>query len=182
MACARDQGHAWRKGCQSSMMLRLSLVLRNLAFTVVVPAAGAVYGPWWMLTRDGGLPHPIVWPAVAFILIGLALYLWCVWVFAVVGRGTPAPWDAPRSFVAVGPYRWVRNPIYVAAFLVICGEALLFLSLQLLLYAAVLALAVRLFVLWYEEPTLHRRFGERYEAYRRTVSRWIPHVPRDARG
>jgi protein-S-isoprenylcysteine O-methyltransferase Ste14 len=164
------------------MMSRLSLGLRNLLFTVVVPASGAVYGPWWILTRDGGFPHPIVWPAVAFILVGIALYLWCVWIFAVVGRGTPAPWDAPRSFVAVGPYRWVRNPIYIAALLAICGEALLFLSLPLLLYAAALALAVHLFVIWYEEPTLLGRFGQRYDAYRRTVSRWIPHVPRAAVG
>jgi protein-S-isoprenylcysteine O-methyltransferase Ste14 len=157
---------------------RLSLGLRNLLFMVVVPASGAVYGPWWILAREGGSPRPVAWPAVAFILIGVALYLWCVLVFAGVGKGTPAPWDAPRQFVAVGPYRWARNPIYVAALLVIGGEAWLFLSLQLLLYTAALALGVHLFVVGYEEPTLLRQFGERYAAYRRTVSRWIPHMPR----
>jgi protein-S-isoprenylcysteine O-methyltransferase Ste14 len=159
---------------------RLSLGLRNVLFLVVVPASGAMYGPWWILTREGGSPRPIEWPALALILIGIALYLACVWVFAVVGRGTPAPWDAPRQFVAVGPYRWVRNPIYVAALLVIGGEAWLFLSLELLLYMAGLALGVHLFVVGYEEPTLHHRFGERYEAYQRSVSRWIPHLPRAA--
>jgi protein-S-isoprenylcysteine O-methyltransferase Ste14 len=158
----------------------ISLGLRNLLFMVLVPASGAVYGPWWILMRDHSSPRPVAWPAAALILIGIALYLWCVWVFAVVGRGTPAPWDAPRHFVAVGPYRWARNPIYIAALLVIGGEAWLFLSLQLLLYAAAVALGVHLFVVGFEEPTLRRQFGERYEAYRRSVSRWIPHVPRAA--
>jgi protein-S-isoprenylcysteine O-methyltransferase Ste14 len=69
------------------------------------------------------------WPAVVLIAAGAALYGACLWVFASVGRGTPGPWDAPRQFVAVGPYRWVRNPIYVAALLVMLGEAWLFLSL-----------------------------------------------------
>ena len=156
---------------------RLSLGLRNLLFLVVVPASGAVYGPWWILARSQSSPHPVVWPAVTVIVFGLGLYLWCVWVFALTGHGTPAPWDAPSRFVAVGPYRWVRNPIYIAAFLVIGGEALLFLSLQLTLYLAVLAIGTHIFVVGYEEPTLRRRFGEQYESYVRTVDRWVPGRP-----
>lgn len=153
---------------------RLGLGLRNLVFTIIVPATGAVYAPWWILTRSGGSLRPVVWPALLIILVGVAAYVWCVWAFAAVGRGTPAPWDAPRRLVAVGPYRWVRNPIYVGAFLVIGGEALLFLSFQLLVYLLVAALAVHLFVVFYEEPTLRRRFGEDYDAYTRAVPRWIP--------
>jgi protein-S-isoprenylcysteine O-methyltransferase Ste14 len=79
--------------------------------------------------------------------------------------------------VANGPYRWVRNPIYIAAFLVIGGESLLFLSLPLLLYLALLAVGVHIFVQVYEEPVLHRRFGDEYDAYRRSVPRWIPRRP-----
>jgi len=74
----------------------------------------------------------------------------------------------------VGPYRWVRNPIYIAALLVVLGEAWLFLSLSLLKYAVVMAIFFHLFVTGYEEPTLYRRFGETYAEYRRTVPRWIP--------
>jgi protein-S-isoprenylcysteine O-methyltransferase Ste14 len=99
-------------------------------------------------------------------------------LFAVVGRGTPGPWDAPRRFVAVGPYRWVRNPIYVAALLVVLGEAWLFLSLPLLVYAGTMAISCHLFVIAYEERTLRRRFGEAYVEYLRTVPRWIPRPPR----
>lgn len=155
----------------------MSLALRNLLFTIVVPGAGGVYVPWLILTRPGALPAPAAWYAVPLIVIGVALYLWCVRVFAVVGRGTPGLWDAPRRFVAAGPYRWVRNPIYIAAVLIVSGEAWLFGSAALLLYAAGLAVACHLIVTGYEEPRLRARFGEEYQAYRRSVARWIPHHP-----
>jgi protein-S-isoprenylcysteine O-methyltransferase Ste14 len=156
----------------------LSVFIRNLLFTVVVPGAGAVWLPWWILTRSNPTAVPVAWPAVAVIALGAALYLWCVWVFAVVGRGTPGPWDAPRRVVATGPYRWVRNPIYLAALLVVLGEAWLFLSLSLLMYAAAMAILFHLFVTGYEERTLRRRFGDAYLEYRRTVPRWFPRPPR----
>ncbi len=155
-----------------------SLAIRNLLFTVAVPGSAAVLFPRWLLTRGGATPEPRVWPAVGVIAIGAILYLTCVGFFAVVGRGTPGPWDAPRRFVAAGPYRLVRNPIYIAALLVVLGEAWLFMSASLLVYAAAMAAVFHLFVIGYEEPTLHRRFGDAYAGYARTVSRWIPRPPR----
>ena len=121
---------------------------------------------------------PAAWEAVAVIAAGAALYLWCVWVFAAVRRGTPGPWDAPRRFAAAGHYRWVRNPIYIAALLVVSGEAWLFLSLPLLLYAGAMAIFFHLFVIGCEERTLRRRFGDACTGYVRTVPRWIPRPPR----
>jgi len=156
----------------------LSVFVRNLLFTIVVPDAGAVWLPWWILTRFDAMAVPAAWPAVAVIALGAALYLWCVWVFAVVGRGTPGPWDAPRRVVATGPYRWVRNPIYLAALLVVLGEAWLFLSLPLVIYAASMAIGFHLFVIGYEERTLRRRFGDAYLEYRRRVPRWLPRLSR----
>jgi protein-S-isoprenylcysteine O-methyltransferase Ste14 len=154
----------------------MSLLVRNLLFTLVVPGAGAVLLPRWVLARFDSAAAPTSWPAVAVIVVGIALYFWCLSLFAVVGRGTPGPWDAPRRFVAVGPYRWVRNPIYIAALLVVLGEAWLFLSLPLLLYSATMALLCHLFVIAYEERTLRRRFGDAYVEYLRTVPRWIPRL------
>jgi len=155
-----------------------SLIIRNVLFTIVVPGAGGVYVPWLILTRHGTSPHPAAWYAVPVIVIGVALYVWCVWEFAAVGRGTPGVWDAPRRFVAAGPYRWVRNPIYIAALIIVSGEAWLFGSVGVLVYAGVLAVAFHLLVIGYEEPRLRARFGGEYEAYRRTVSRWAPRPPR----
>jgi protein-S-isoprenylcysteine O-methyltransferase Ste14 len=62
--------------------------------------------------------------------------------------------------------------------LVAVGEALLTGAVVLLGYAAVLAVAYHLFVRYYEEPTLGRRFGEAYARYREAVPRWLPRWPR----
>jgi protein-S-isoprenylcysteine O-methyltransferase Ste14 len=159
-------------------MKGLNLALRNLVFAIIVPGAGGVCVPWLILTRHGVVPPPVAWPAAAVIASGVLLYLACVWSFATVGQGTPGLWDAPRRVVAVGPYRWVRNPIYLAALLIVGGEAGLFASTELLLYAAALALGFHVLVTSYEEPRLRARFGERYERYRRTVRRWLPRPPR----
>lgn len=156
----------------------MSLFLRNLLFTIVVPGSAAVWMPWWLLTRGGTTPTPVVCPALAVIAAGAALYLWCLWMFATVGRGTPGPWDAPKRVVAAGPYRWVRNPMYLSALTVVGGEALLFWSPTLLIYAAVIAIGFHLFVTGYEEPTLRRNFGDTYLDYLRNVPRWIPRPPR----
>ena len=76
------------------------------------------------------------------------------------------------------PYRWVRNPIYISALLVVLGQAWLLPSLPLLVYLAGLCIGFHLFVVGYEEPTLRRSFGETYDAYLRTVPRWFPRYPR----
>ena len=159
------------------MTRTLSLVVRNVVFTLVVPGLGAVWLPWRLLAGDGGAPASVAWVAVPVIAAGAALYFWCAWNFAAVGGGTPGPWDAPRRLVARGPYRWVRNPIYLGALLVVLGEAWLFASPRLLAYAGVMAVCFHLFVTGYEERTLARRFGRAYLEYRRAVPRWIPRRP-----
>lgn len=165
----------------SALKISLSLVRRNLLFTVLVPGLGAGWMPWRILTRNGATPKPVSWFALACIAAGAALYFMCLWAFAVVGRGTPGPWDPPRRFVAVGPYRWVRNPIYIAALLVVLGEGWLFHSFALLKYAAAMAVCFHLFVIGYEEPTLYRKFGDTYVEYKQVVARWIPRRPRSMR-
>jgi len=103
---------------------------------------------------------------------GAAIVLWCVITFASVGRGTPAPFDPPRRLVIRGPYRFVRNPMYIGAGLALAGAAVFYGSLRLLGYAGVFIFAAHFFVVWYEEPTLLRSFGKEYETYRGTVGRW----------
>jgi protein-S-isoprenylcysteine O-methyltransferase Ste14 len=96
--------------------------------------------------------------------------------FVVEGFGTPAPVAAPERLVVGGVYRYVRNPMYVAILATIVGQALLLGRLGLLLYAAVAWLVAAAFVRFYEEPTLTRRFGAKYEAYRHAVPAWLPRL------
>jgi protein-S-isoprenylcysteine O-methyltransferase Ste14 len=115
---------------------------------------------------------------IALMIAGGLLALWCIAVFVVRGRGTPAPFDAPRAFVANGPYRWVRNPMYLGAFLLLVGYALCALSITALLVPLGMLALAHLFVLAYEEPALEARFGDSYRAYKRGTRRWLPGPPR----
>jgi len=156
----------------------MSLLIRNILFTIIVPGTGAVVVPWLILGGKGATDGLLAWIGVVLIVAGFALYLWCLWLFAKVGRGTPGPWDAPRHLVVVGPYRWVRNPIYLAAFAVIAGQAALFASLPVLVWGIVAAVFEHVFVVAYEEPILEATFGDEYTAYRNSVRRWLPTPPR----
>src|SRR5690348_12302062 len=61
---------------------------------------------------------------IALIVAGGILALACVATFVARGEGTPAPFDPPRKFVAVAPYNFVRNPMYIGAFIVLFGFGL----------------------------------------------------------
>ena len=91
---------------------------------------------------------------------------------------TPAPFDAPREFVAAGPYRYVRNPMYIGGFGVLLGAGLALQSPAIVGLAVLFLLLVHLLVLLYEEPVLDGRFGDPYRRYKSSVHRWLPRSPR----
>jgi protein-S-isoprenylcysteine O-methyltransferase Ste14 len=110
------------------------------------------------------------------LLAGLVVLVGAFARFVMEGFGTPAPVAAPERLVVGGVYRYVRNPMYVAILAAIVGQALILGRFGLLLYATVLWLITAAFVRFYEEPTLTRRFGADYEAYRRAVPAWWPRL------
>lgn len=95
----------------------ISVALRNLAFMIIVPGAGGIYVSW--LIPIGPVPAPAAWYAPIITGLGVLLYLRFVCSFATIGHGTPGLWDAARAVVAAGPCRWVRNPIYLSALLIV---------------------------------------------------------------
>jgi protein-S-isoprenylcysteine O-methyltransferase Ste14 len=107
----------------------------------------------------------------------VGLYLWCAGAFTFIGKGTPAPIDAPKVLVIQGPYHWVRNPMYIAVLSVVIGEAILFRSFLLVGYALLVWALMHAFVVIVEEPSLRHQFENSYETYLRTVPRWIPRSP-----
>jgi protein-S-isoprenylcysteine O-methyltransferase Ste14 len=156
------------------MALAWTLV-KTAIFTVVLPGAIAVYLPD-AITRGGifDVPRdPARLAGFVPLVAGAILYLWCAWDFARVGLGTPAPIDPPKTLVARGPYRWTRNPMYVAVISVIAGECVMTRSAPLWRYALAVFAGFYAFVLLYEEPTLRGKFGDEYRAYCARVPRWI---------
>jgi protein-S-isoprenylcysteine O-methyltransferase Ste14 len=150
-------------------------ILKTILFTILVPGSVLVLIPQRLL---GGFPRPaagpLTWLGGLIILLGASIYFRCAWEFAVRGLGTPAPIAPTKFLVTTALHRYVRNPMYIGVFLVLLGEAGLFRAPMLLAYAAFFCGPVELFVVYYEEPTLRRQFGESYEQYRSSVPRWIP--------
>jgi protein-S-isoprenylcysteine O-methyltransferase Ste14 len=112
--------------------------------------------------------------ALPFTVAGACLMLACVGLFVARGRGTPAVFDPPRQFVAIGPYRFVRNPMYLGGGFLLAGLGLYQRSLSILLFSLAFLVFFHLFVVFFEEPGLERRFGESYVAYKQSVNRWLP--------
>ena len=116
----------------------------------------------------------------ALVVAGAVVAARCTWDFGRVGRGTPAPFDAPTRHVTVGLYRNVRNPMYVGMLQALLGEAVAYLSVWLLGYTLAMWLCLHLFVVLYEERALRRKFGDSYREYCASVSRWLPRVRQGA--
>ncbi len=153
-------------------------LLRALTYATLFVALFLVVVPQRILTASGvGSVESIGALQVAgltVVALGAALVLWCLVTFAFVGKGTAAPFDPPRQLVVAGPYRWVRNPIYIGAAVAMLGAALFFGSGALVLYAVVVLVVTHLLVIFYEEPHLRGVFGQPYEDYLHRVHRWIP--------
>ena len=147
-------------------------LLKSLLFLVVAPGTILVFIPWRILGNRVDLG---VWNAlgVPLVALGVAGLLRCFWVFATVGHGTPAPIDPPRLLVQDRLYRVSRNPMYLTVLTALGGEVLIFGSATLLAEWFLCAAAFHLFVVFYEEPHLLKRFGESYAAYRRDTPRWM---------
>jgi len=150
--------------------------LKSLSFLILVPGLLIGYFPYWLSTTDVELFAMGVFKYLAFPLwsICAAAMLWCFWNFLVNGKGTPAPIDPPKELVAVGLYRCVRNPMYVAGMVGLIGWIFWSPSLPLVIAPLFFFTAAHLFVTGYEEPTLRKKFGAIYEDYCQRVPRWIP--------
>ncbi len=154
------------------------VIVRTIVYATLFIGLLLIYLPARILAWSGIVrPAAMGWPQIAGLAIGTAgavVALSCVCVFAFVGKGTPAPFDPPRRLVVRGPYRFVRNPMYIGAALAVAGAALFYQSIQLLAFVAGFLLVTHFFVVLYEEPTLHRLFGSDYQAYCQRVHRWRP--------
>ena len=149
--------------------------LRSFLFLLIAPGMVAGYIPLALLRGGAKIDTGVfAYLALPLWMIGGILVLWSFWNFLVQGRGTPAPVDPPKELVAVGFYRYVRNPMYVGVVAMIIGHFLWFGFWNLLIYAIVIFIFFHTFVTFYEEPTLKRNFGAAYEDYLKRVPRWIP--------
>ena len=160
------------------------MFVRHLLAILMLPFVVVVIIPRWVLrayaTTDthwasGTLSASVGPIAGALIfLAGFGLFAWCLSLFVRVGQGTLAPWDPTRRLVAVGPYRYMRNPMITGVLTMLTGEALFLGSRAIATWAATFLVINQVYFLLLEEPGLERRFGAGYLEYKSAVPRWIP--------
>ncbi|HTU45769.1 MAG TPA: isoprenylcysteine carboxylmethyltransferase family protein [Bryobacteraceae bacterium] len=155
--------------------------IRGVVFTLMVPCVIAGLIPQNIL----GAAHlePGWWRAGWLLLFaGVSLYAVCLLHF-LVAHGTPAIFFArhlrfvlgeePPALVRIGPYKFSRNPMYLAVLLVIFGQAILYASRPVAIYGACAFACFHLVVTLLEEPHLRAREGQAFDEYCRRVRRWI---------
>jgi len=159
-------------------MRKATAAAGSAVFLVIAPGVVAGLIPWWLTGWRIGAAYPVPVRVTGAVLTaaGAAVLLGAFAQFAVQGRGTPAPPAPTEQLVVRGLYRYVRNPMYLAVLAVITGQAILLGRPVLLGYAAVVAAAFVAFVYGYEQPTLARRYGAQYQAYRQDVPGWWPRL------
>ena len=160
-------------------MRRSTAALGSTAFLLLAPGTVAVLVPWlltrWQRGADLGALRLVGWLLVVLGGVGL---VHAFVRFVRQGFGTPAPVAPPAHLVVTGAYRYVRNPMYLAVLATIVGQALILGRLVLVGYAVLAFVVMWAFVTFYEEPSLRRRFGAEYDAYRVAVPGWVPRLRR----
>jgi protein-S-isoprenylcysteine O-methyltransferase Ste14 len=148
------------------------VLARAVVATVVLPGTVAYIVP---LVLAPPITELRLWQlgGGGLLLLGTSLLIWCVREFYVCGKGTLAPWSPPKELVVTGPFRWSRNPMYLAVVVVLLGWSIWFASRTLLIYTSGVAIAFHLRVLLYEEPRLASGFAEAWKDYRSAVPRWL---------
>jgi protein-S-isoprenylcysteine O-methyltransferase Ste14 len=162
-------------------MQRSAAALGSAVFFVAAP--GVVAGLVPLLISGWQIHGPLSPLGIGRMAIGGVLLALAIVVlvrafarFVTEGGGTPAPVAPTEQLVVGGDYRFVRNPMYLAVVTAILGQAMIFGSVGLLLYAAAIWATTAAFVRWYEEPILLERYGDQYERYRHAVRAWLPRL------
>jgi protein-S-isoprenylcysteine O-methyltransferase Ste14 len=123
---------------------------------------------------DGFLPKSTLLTSVGYVIftVGAGLAAWG-WLIFWRARTTRVPGEASTTLVTSGPYRLMRNPMYVGLSVAYVGEAaILHQVVPLVLLPLTIAYLNRV-VIPVEEERLHSVFGAEYEQYQKDVRRWL---------
>lgn len=110
------------------------------------------------------------------MIFGAIFFTYLVRLFNYIGKGTPVPIEPPTKLIVKGPYKYVRNPMYLNHLLMFFAIFLVFGHFLLILYVLLAWLGLNLLLVKWEEPQLKKRFGDSYADYIQKVPRWFPKI------
>lgn len=145
-----------------------------LFFIIYVP------GPYFFISLNRNLNFPVLkipfgqYLGMLMILSGLAFIVYLVFVFKVVGKGSPVITEGAKKLIIKGPYQYVRNPMYLTHLWIWLAMFVIFGDVLLILYLLLGWLTLHVFVTKWEEPQLKEKFGREYDEYVKKIPRWIP--------
>lgn len=142
-----------------------------LVILILLPWAISKFGPrfgWSQLA-------PAFWNLTGLIAvaIGLTLYAWCLVFHFRSYRASVRVGFSPPHLVIAGPYRFSRNPMYVAGLFAWIGWTVFYGSPAVFIAFVLLWAVFTYRVIPYEERQLEALFGDEYLEYKRSVRRWI---------
>ncbi len=148
------------------------MFIKTLIASLVLPGIVAFLIPalWLWHTENTQLSQPF---GLIFILVGIVGLVWCIADFYTNGNGTLAPWSPPEKLVVNGLYQYSRNPMYISVGLILFGWIITFDAFGLYIYLLLVLTAFHLFIIYYEEPQLKRKYGSKWEKYANKVPRWL---------
>ncbi|MFZ2059723.1 MAG: isoprenylcysteine carboxylmethyltransferase family protein [Candidatus Binatus sp.] len=107
-----------------------------------------------------------------FVAAGVGVMCFAAAIFSA-RETTRNPYGEPTAFVALAPYTWTRNPMYLGLATTLFGLAIFFGSIVMLLAPAVFFAVIDRIVIPREEETMERRFGQEYRDYTYRIRRWV---------
>ncbi|POY37978.1 isoprenylcysteine carboxylmethyltransferase family protein [Solitalea longa] len=144
-----------------------------LPFTMTVIVPWLIYSPSKLFLTNNiyiDLAGGII------LLLGLGIFVYTVFLFKHLGKGTLAPWQPTQKLIVAGPYRYCRNPMITGVFFILIGESLITHSLSIGYWAVLFFMINTVYFILKEESDLYKRFGEEYRRYKSNVPRWLPRL------
>lgn len=147
---------------------------RKIAEVVLVPALLAGFALEWLLPASVPWLTPMARAILAVLLIGggAAAIWWARRTLAAEGQ-SPEPGRPTTRLVTSGPYALSRNPVYAGAVCCSLGVALVLDAPWMVASSLLGAAVLHMWMVLPEEAALSRLFGAEYDAYRKTVRRWL---------
>ena len=144
--------------------------------SLLLPLIVLVFVPWLIVENSEPALHLLMIPGALFLAAGLLVMGASIRMFVAIGRGTLAPWDPTKKLITGGLYAFVRNPMIMGVLSVLIGEAMIFKSVNITIWAGLFFIINTLYFKYSEEPGLEKRFGDEYIVYKQNVPRWLPRL------
>jgi len=153
----------------------MKTIIKNI-ISFILPGIVLIIVPFY-IEPDISIKQILALVTGLFLMcIGLFIMTLTISLFIRIGKGTLAPWSPTKKLVIKGIYGHVRNPMISGVLIVLTGESIAILSVNIFIWALIFFIINNLYFVIYEEPNLEKRFGHEYKEYKKNVPRWIPRL------